>query len=106
MLLTRSDPASVCGPLSDGVTVMARENAFNRPRLDGGTDGSYVRNGRCIGFNTMLSGKREFCILEIRGCLVIVLGKRKRLEFMSSMEKIIRVYVVIEVEERKEFEFM
>ena len=83
MLLTRSDPASVCGPLSDGVTVMARENAFNRPRLDGGTDGSYVRNGRCIGFNTMLSGKREFCILEIRGCLVIVLGKRKRLEFMS-----------------------
>ena len=37
---------------------------------------------------------------------VIVLGKRKRLEFMSLMEKIIRVYVVIEVEERKEFEFM
>ena len=35
-----------------------------------------------------------------------MLGKRKRLEFMSSMEKIIRVYVVIEVEERKKFEFM
>ena len=28
--------------------MMVRENAFNRPRFDGGTDGSYVRNGRLL----------------------------------------------------------
>ena len=85
---------------------MVRENAFNRPRFDGGTDGSYVRNGRCIGFNTILSGKREFCILEIRGCLCYCVGEEEEIRVYELMEKIIRVYVVIEVEERKEFEFM
>ena len=41
----------------------------------------------------------------IRVYVVIEVEERKKFEFMSSMEKI-RIYLVIEVEKRKEFEFM
>lgn len=58
----------------------------------------------CVGEEEEI---RVYELMEkiIRVYVVIEVEERKKFEFMSSMEKI-RIYLVIEVEKRKEFKFM